>query len=74
MPSSLKRIYDSVPYLSIKYDTYFPAYEALFQKYVGREITIVEVGVFSGGSLFMWREFFGPKARIIGIDLNPDAR
>ena len=74
MPSSLKRIYDSVPYLSIKYDTYFPAYEALFQKYVGREITIVEVGVFNGGSLFMWREFFGPKARIIGIDLNPSAR
>ena len=22
----------------------------------------------------MWRKFFGPKARIIGIDLNPDAR
>ena len=27
-----------------------------------------------GGSLFMWREFFGPKARIIGIDLNPRAK
>ena len=27
-----------------------------------------------GGSLFMWRKFFGPKARIIGIDLNPDAK
>ncbi len=22
----------------------------------------------------MWREFFGPKARIIGIDLNPNAK
>ena len=25
-------------------------------------------------SLFMWREFFGPEARIIGIDLNPNAK
>jgi hypothetical protein len=34
----------------------------------------VEVGVLNGGSLFMWRNFFGPKARIIGIDLNPEAK
>lgn len=73
MTSNLREIYDSIPYLSIKYDSYFPAYEALLQKYVGQEITLVEVGVFNGGSLFMWREFFGSKARIIGIDLNPDA-
>ena len=74
MTTSLKEIYDSVPYLSIKYDSYFPAYEARLQKYVDCEVTIVEVGIFNGGSLFMWRKFFGPKARIIGIDLNPDAR
>lgn len=74
MASSLREIYESVPYLSIKYDSYFPVYEALLQKYVGKKITIVEVGIFNGGSLFMWREFFGPEARIIGVDLNPDAR
>lgn len=73
MSGRLKDIYDEVPYLSIKYDSYFFVYEALLEKYVDREITLVEVGVFNGGSLFMWREFFGPKARIIGIDLNPDA-
>ncbi len=27
-----------------------------------------------GGSLFMWREFLGPQARIIGVDLNPAAK
>lgn len=74
MNSSLIEIYNVVQYLSIKYDSYFPVYEALLQKYIDREVTIVEVGVFNGGSLFMWRQFFGPKARIIGIDLNPDAR
>jgi hypothetical protein len=74
MSSNLREIYDSVPYLSIKYDSYFPVYEAVLNKYVGREVKVVEVGVFNGGSLFMWRKFFGPKARIIGIDLNPEAR
>ena len=74
MNSDLKKIYESVPYLSIKYDNYFQIYEKLLQKYVGREVTILEVGVLNGGSLFMWREFFGPKARIIGVELNPDAR
>lgn len=74
MNSSLRDIYDSVPYLSIKYDNYFPAYEALLNKYVGQEVTVIEVGIYNGGSLFMWRKFFGSKARIIGIDLNPDAR
>lgn len=73
MTNNLREIYDSVPYLSIKYDSYFPAYEALLQRYVDREITIVEVGILNGGSLFMWKKYFGTKARIIGIDLNPDA-
>ena len=73
MINTLKEIYDDVPYLSIKYDSYFSVYEALLKKYVGRDVTIVEVGIFNGGSLFMWRKYFGAKARIIGIDLNPDA-
>jgi hypothetical protein len=34
----------------------------------------VEVGVLGGGSLFMWREYFGKDARIIGIDNNPKAK
>jgi len=34
----------------------------------------VEIGVANGGSLFMWRSFFGKKARIIGIDFNPTAK
>lgn len=73
MATKLKTIYENSPYLSIKYDTYFPAYEALLEKYSGKNITLVEVGVFNGGSLFMWKEFLGPNARIIGLDLNPDA-
>lgn len=62
------------PYRSIKHTSYFQVYDELLSKYVGQEITFVEVGVLNGGSLFMWREFFGPKARIIGIELNPLAK
>ena len=43
-------------------------------KSVGKKITFVEVGVLQGGSLFMWREYFGKEARIIGIDLHPKAK
>ena len=59
---------------SIKHSTYFEVYDELFSKYRNKKITFVEIGILSGGSLFMWRNFFGPKARIIGIDLNPSAK
>lgn len=62
------------PYRSIKHSTYFNAYDDLFSKYRGKKISFVEIGVFGGGSLFMWRDYFGPQARIIGIDLNPEAK
>ena len=59
---------------SIKHSTYFEVYDELFSKYRNKKITFVEIGILGGGSLFMWRNFFGPKARIIGIDLNPTAK
>ena len=72
--AKLFQIYQTTKYLSIKHSSYFHVYEALFAKYVGTRFTFVEVGVLNGGSLFMWREYFGPNARIIGIDLNPAAK
>jgi hypothetical protein len=66
--------YVKSPYRSVKHSTYFEIYDDLFKKYRGKNITFVEIGVLGGGSLFMWREFFGPEARIIGVDLNPNAK
>ena len=74
-PDSLPiyRSYLASPYLSIKHSSYFQVYSDLLEKYRGTTFTFVEIGVLNGGSLFMWRDFFGEKARIIGIDLNPEA-
>ena len=50
---------------------YFDIYHRHFQPFRDRPVTIVEFGVFHGGSLQMWKRYFGPKARIVGIDINP---
>jgi hypothetical protein len=66
--------YKNSPYLSLKWSAYFQVYAELFEQYRYKPITFVEVGVLNGGSLFMWRDYFGPQARIIGVDLNPLAK
>jgi hypothetical protein len=66
--------YKDSAYLSIKVSSYFQTYDELLASYRGEEIIFVEIGVLNGGSLFMWRQYLGPRARIIGIDLNPGAK
>ena len=59
---------------SIKWSSYFQVYEKIFSEYRNKKIKFVEVGVANGGSLHMWQKYFGKKAKIIGIDLNPKAK
>ena len=66
--------FKSSPYSSIKWDNYFEIYENSLKKFVNKNITLAEIGIGNGGSLFMWRNFLGKKAKIIGIELNPDAK
>lgn len=68
------RCFFKSPFRSSKYSTYFDVYDHLFKPYKNKKIIFLEIGISSGGSLFMWRNFFGKNARIIGIDLNPDAK
>ena len=50
---------------------YFEIYDRHLAKFVGKDVHIVEIGVFSGGSLGMWHSYFGPRARITGVDIMP---
>jgi len=52
--------------------SYFPVYERHFRKFVNQSVNFWEIGVNKGGSLQMWKRYFGPFAQIIGIDINPD--
>ena len=61
------------PYPTVKLFNYFSIYAKLFGHLRGKACTFIEIGVLEGGSLFMWREWLGTKARIIGVDLNPEA-
>lgn len=54
-----------------KWMHYFDIYDRHFSRFRGKEVTILEFGVFHGGSLQMWKDYFGKKARIIGVDINP---
>lgn len=71
---STRSCFSNSPHLSTKHSSYFDTYDRLLSEYCGKPITFLEIGVLNGGSLFMWREFFGPSARIIGVDLNPAAK
>jgi hypothetical protein len=53
-----------------KWRHYFPIYERHFAKFRGREVHIVEIGIFSGGSLDMWKSYFGEGAHVYGVDLE----
>lgn len=54
-----------------KWKHYFPIYERHFNSFVNRPLTFIEIGCGLGGSLQMWKRYFGPCARIIGVDINP---
>jgi FkbM family methyltransferase len=54
-----------------KWIHYFDIYDFWFKKYRNRPIVILEIGIYQGGSLNMWRDYFGEEAKIFAIDINP---
>jgi SAM-dependent methyltransferase len=57
-----------------KWRHYFPIYERHLGRFVGQPVKVVEIGVFSGGSLGMWRRYFGERSEIYGVDIEPECR
>ncbi len=62
------------PSLVHKWHHYLPLYERYFGPWRSRtnaRLRFLEIGVSQGGSLAMWRRYFGPDAVIFGVDIDP---
>ena len=57
-----------------KWEHYFELYDRYFQKYIGKEVTIFEIGVCHGGSLQIWKKYFGDKCKVVGIDIAKETK
>lgn len=53
---------------------YFEVYHRHLAKFVGRAVTVLEIGVFSGGSLQMWKRYFGERSQLHGVDIQDACR
>jgi hypothetical protein len=54
-----------------KWRSYLSRYDRHLARYRGTAARILEIGVYKGGSLELWRNYFGPSAIIYGIDIDP---
>jgi len=56
---------------AVKWIHYLPFYDQVFAPFRGKPVRMLEIGVFQGGSLELWRRYFGPEAVLFGIDIDP---
>ena len=54
-----------------KWMHYFDIYNRHFEKFRGKPVNVLEIGIYSGGSLGMWKAYFGPRCRVYGVDIEP---
>jgi hypothetical protein len=54
-----------------KFKHYFESYERHFAQFRGQEVHVLEIGIYSGGSLEMWQNYFGSGCKIYGVDIEP---
>lgn len=55
-----------------KWHHYIPIYDRYFAPFRNTKVRFLEIGVNKGGSLQMWRRYFGEDATVFGIDINQD--
>ena len=57
-----------------KWTHYFDIYERHLARFRGKSPVVLEIGVFRGGSAQMWKEYFGPGCKIIGLDIDASCK
>jgi len=66
----------------LKWWNYFAAYESRLgdlarrsrDGMLQRPIRLLEIGIWKGGFLDVWRDYFGPQAVIFGVDIDPGVK
>ena len=70
--SDLAEIYENHEGLEAhKWHSYLPVYERYLDRFRGQPVRFLEIGVQYGGSLQIWRKYFGTEAQILGVDIHP---
>lgn len=54
-----------------KWHHYLALYDRHLSRFRGRPVRILELGIYRGGSLQIWKTYFGERAVIHGVDSNP---
>jgi hypothetical protein len=57
-----------------KWVHYFPIYHRHLERFRGRAVRVLEIGVYRAGGLNMWQDYFGADATIVGVDVDPAAQ
>lgn len=52
-----------------KWHHYLPLYDRYLTPWKGTAVRVLEIGVAKGGSLALWRKFFGDDAILFGVDI-----
>lgn len=55
----------------MKWAHYYDIYERDLARYRDRPISFLEIGVFKGGSIPMWKAFFAKDSRLTFLDIDP---
>jgi hypothetical protein len=54
-----------------KWHHYLALYDRHLSRFRGRPVRILELGIYRGGSLQIWKAYFGERAIIHGVDIDP---
>jgi hypothetical protein len=55
-----------------KWTHYFDVYTRELTRFRARPVSFLEIGVFKGGSIPMWKSFFAEGSRLTFVDIDPD--
>lgn len=55
----------------IKMDHYLDVYPEIVGHLAGKDVTFLEIGVYKGGSLGLWKGYFGEGSKLVFLDIDP---